>query len=388
MHPDAKLDPTLASLIETLVDAADANLRDRILVQAAMRFGSASAAALFRVTAGNEIPDPTWHLVVYRGELEFLPSEQEVRAISNGELPVAFVPGSLVLFGGEGSSRRALALGGVLDADEKADLFESLLVMLGILEEGESTLTPLPRAPVLLDRVLPPFPSRRGRETTSHGRVEHDLRNLLSCIRTTQELLAQFGDGLTEDEHQGFSEALERECLRAGDLIIGALDREAPDAHRNEGGRAPDSRIVRDAAVAEQAALRRGKIELQLDIDEAVEGLASALSELDLARVVHDLVADACQAFAGREGPRTLRVLLGLERRTSRTGIALVVESDGSPGPEPHAGAGLRNGPGSGHGFAIVRSLVEGVSGEVQVGSGSQGDALFRVWIPLARKSA
>jgi len=388
MPPDAELDPTLASLIETLVEAADANLRDRILVQAAMRPGIAHAAALFRVTAGNEISDPTWHLVVYRGERELLPSEQEVRAVSNGELPVAFEPGGLVLFGGEGSSRRALALGGVLDADEKADLFESMLVMLGVLEESESTLAPLPRAPVLLDRVLPPFPAPRGRNTTSHGRVEHDLRNLLSCIRTTQELLAQFGDGLTEDEYQGFSEALERECLHAGDLIIGALDREAPEARGAEPCRAPDSRIVRDAAVAERAALRRGKIELQLDIDAAVEGLASALSELDLARVVHDLVADARQAFAGCEGPRILRVLLAPERRTSRAGIALVVESNGSLGPEPPSGAGLRAGPGSGHGFAIVRRLVEEVSGEVQVGSGSQGGALFRVWIPLARKSA
>jgi signal transduction histidine kinase len=140
----------------------------------------------------------------------------------------------------------------------------------------------------------------------------------------------------------------------------------------------------------ERAALRNGKIELQLDIDEAVEGIASALSELDLARVVHDLVADARQAFAGREGPQTLRVLLALERRTSRSGIALVVESDGWTGPEPPGGAGLPNGPGtgSGHGLAIVRSLVERVSGEVQVGSGSRGDALFRVWIPLARESA
>jgi len=301
MTPDAELDPTLASLIETLVDAADASLRDRILVQAAMRFGIAHAAALFRVTGGLDVPDPAWHLVVYRGDLDLLPSEQEVRAVSNGELPGAVEPGAIVLFGGEGPSRRALALGGVLDADEKTDLFESLLVTLGVLEEGETTLTPLPRAPVLLDRVLPPFPARRGRDVTSRGRVEHDLRNLLSCIRTTQELLAQFGDGLTEDEYHGFTEAMERECLRAGDLIIGALDREASEAHGDGPRRAPDSQIVRDAAVAERAALRNGKIELQLDIDEAVEGIASAIPELDLARVVHDLVADARQAFAGRE---------------------------------------------------------------------------------------
>lgn len=103
--------------------------------------------------------------------------------------------------------------------------------------------------------------------------------------------------------------------------------------------------------------------------------------------VVSNLVRNAIEAGEGR--PVHVRVSLGKARR--HPGLTLVVEDDGPGIPESTRHSlfdpfvtSKQNG--TGLGLAVVRKIIEGHEGSIEVDRGELGGARFKVYLPLEQE--
>jgi len=196
----------VTALIDLLIETAEVGQRDRILLEAVVSQPWVEAAALWR--PGSDGPEfgARWHQVLSRGPADALPARDVIHTVVHGERSGDFYPSVRVLQAGTGRGAFALAVACCDAPEEEAELLESLLCLFSVID-GEND------ADRELDQWIPLLP------TEESPRIEHDLRNMLTGIQATQELLAAYGDELSEEEIGHFSELIEHECTRAGDLL-------------------------------------------------------------------------------------------------------------------------------------------------------------------------
>lgn len=417
----------LRHLIETLVESADPPTRRRILLESVIGSGVARAAAVWHPARPAGDPaglqsgrNAAWLPVLSRGPEELLPSAGEVEAVAGGLLAPNLPHRRAVLLAGGTPPSLALALGEVDLDDERVDLVEGLLLTWSAVEAPEISDAP--------EDLLPPIAGAggAGRTVDAEGGVEslaHDLRNLLTGIRTTQDVLSALGPDLSRDEADAFACTVERECRRAGELINLTLEGVAPvlGAARGAGSEptvpaAPaDAAVVaRDVALSENAQCRAAGLALELRVDPAVGSLAVALSGSALERILRNLLVNAREALLARtaensgdaghplrdehdrgqalRGTGRIRLEL-LADPTHHGGLVACVEDDG-----PGIPAALRrtlflpgvtskpagDAAGHGQGLASVARLLGACGGQIRARNVPAGGARFELWVPAA----
>jgi len=286
-----------------------------------------------------------------------------VRAFLDGELPGGLPHRGEVIVFRTGAEGAALVLGEA-DLEEPArDVLEALLVVAEVVhraETGGSTA----------DIVEPALPRNRP-DPAEFRRTLHDLRNLLTAIDTG---LADPGLAVREPR-------FDRECQRAGELLLGALD--LPPT-----GPAPLMPALRDVCSSEAAACSREGIVLETVLDPEAEAWWTRLSENAVERLARNLLVNARQAIA-RRTPRPgapagrIEVRLRLERGPPAS-LTFEVADDGAGWPsEPSRGLPPARGLGAtGIGLESSRTLVEAAGGSLEVEPAPEGGALFRIVLP------
>jgi two-component system C4-dicarboxylate transport sensor histidine kinase DctB len=205
--------------------------------------------------------------------------------------------------------------------------------------------------------------------------MRHDLRNALTSLAATREMLHRFGDDLSAEEASHFRDVVDRECTRVGALLGRAAGLEIRSA------RSSVAEVARDVLEVERAALEASSIRSSIDVDPRAEQLGSLLGADDLARVLRNLVVNAREALSGRGRGH---IGITVEARGDDE-LVIRVEDDG-PGLlhvdarsifEPGISSGKE--PGRGQGLAIVRALVEGVGGDARAWTRASGGAAFEI---------
>jgi signal transduction histidine kinase len=282
---------------------------------------------------------------------------------------------------GTPGDRLALALGATSLVEDALDAAESLFAAYAIVAGSTDALDafagPMPRGSAIPGDVRGAVDS-----STEAARLRHDLRNVLTSLQSTRELLLRFGTELSPSEAHHFEEVVERECDRVGALLGRAARGEGE--HPMKRHRSPAAAIVRDVVDAERAESARDAIEIFVQISAAIATEASPIDDADLARILRNLIVNAREALA-RVGGGSIRV--ALERTIQPTGdeLRLTVEDDG-PGISPLAldtifesGVSTNSAEGRGQGLAIVRSLARRAGGDARAHNRIEGGATFEV---------
>jgi signal transduction histidine kinase len=211
--------------------------------------------------------------------------------------------------------------------------------------------------------------------------ASHDLRTPLASLRAMIEAIE---DGVIPEgpERDRYMAEMGKSVDSLTALTDDLFDLIKLDAGEIEAD-APLERLadVTSAALAlcEGAALEKG-ISLRATLGDATDALTSPR----VARVIQNLVQNAI-----RHTPSGGSVAVRAERAGG--GIALVVEDDGEGIPaesremvfEPFwRGDSARTSNGSGLGLTLVKRIVEGLGGEIAVGSAATGGARFDVSLP------
>jgi len=360
MDPRTRIEP-IAPLIETLVSCEDPALRDRVLVEAARLCSGARGVALW-----HPIPSQgtaCWQPVLTLGHSDGLPTDGQVRAVAEGRLSGDLgLDRHVVTLEGAGGPR-ALALSGALD-EESLELVEGLFALARQLEAADD------------DPLQPPLPADPDRSATPEGLadVRHDLRNLLTTLRSACDYVERFADEMDDEECLRASDVVTRDLGRIGRLLVEALDGE-PDERPSWS----PAELVRDVIAS-----------LEPEFDDAGLSIAAGpltartspeeLCEVDARRIVENLVRNALEALRASGSGAT--VTLGWTDGDGHS--TLTVEDDGPGLPEPvepwfergrtHGKAG-----GSGLGLGIVRDLARGSNATVRASNRAGGGARFAV---------
>jgi two-component system, OmpR family, sensor histidine kinase KdpD len=217
--------------------------------------------------------------------------------------------------------------------------------------------------------------------------VSHDLRTPLASILASAGSLRQREVEWTDDERQGFAEAIEQESTRL-DRIVGNL----LDLSRLESGTLqPDRGWYEPTAMIDEVAARLRPLvaphALVLDLPDELPPVHVDYSEVD--QVLSNLIENAAKYSPPSADIRVTASVNG--------GALVVTVADGGPGISPDAmprvfepffrASGVQRG-GSGLGLAVARGLVEAHGGRIWVENRPQGGASFSFEIPAAAQGA
>ena len=382
-------DGALAELIETLIDCADGPLRDRILLEAVLSSGAAAAASLWKLLppGSRDGHEPVWTPVLRRGPRDLLPTDSEVQTHLEGRPSFELRSGQRVVPATGGL--QALVLGGAGGAEAEGDLAEDLIEAL--LEVWAATEGPADPTEDAQEGIPAPLPGdARGVWPTAPPELRpllHDLRNLMTGIRTNLEL-EEPGEKPGSLRHA----LVDRECQRAGSLLLECLD-DRDQKNSDAGGLTGSGTgclprpVLVDAVASEQGACRRAGIELHADLPPGLDALRVPLDEVALDRVARNLLINAREALEARRGagspdsasPGRPGGRVQLECRPARggpeghPGVRLSVRDDG-PGFPPEllgslfeAGKSTKGSPGRGQGLRGLWELLESAGGLASV---------------------
>ncbi len=356
-----------SALIDLLVGTAELSLRDRLVLETGLAAAATDSGALWRRSPGSE-----WRPSVERGRRggRFEAERATRRAL---ESPIAAtLPGFSLVRSEIGANGVALVLAGALEEDAE-DALEALLTCLSIVELAGGVL-PGPEAPL-------PAPAREG----ELGRIQHDVRNALTSLMATRQVLDRFGADLAHDERQAFDEAVNRECERTGAILAqGLTGRRSPrSAH------ATSAEIATDVLAVERAELERAGCHLDIRIAEDARLAVPACGAEAWSRIVRNLVANAREAAAAGGGGCTIEVGLA----SWNEGVHLRVEDRAGGLPEValpqlfEAGFTTGKPVGTGQGLGVVRDLALAAGGALLVERRVAG-ACFEVWMPNSAERA
>jgi two-component system sensor histidine kinase KdpD len=215
--------------------------------------------------------------------------------------------------------------------------------------------------------------------------VSHDLRTPLATIMASAGSLRQQDVVWTEEERQGFAQAIEEQAERLNRLVGNLLD-----LSRIEGGSLRPHKTWHDfASLVEDVLLRLGPVTRRHRVRVSIpDGLPPVLLDpVEIDEVLYNLVENAAKyappdteiTIEAEPAGETLRVSVS-DRGSGIPPTALprlfdafyrVVDA------QPRA-AGL------GLGLAIVKGLVEAHGGRVWVENRAGGGARFTFTLPLA----
>jgi len=215
--------------------------------------------------------------------------------------------------------------------------------------------------------------------------VSHDLRTPLATIMASASSLRQNDVVWTEDERQGFAQAIEQEAERLNRLVGNLLDLSRIEAGslRPQKSWQDVEALVDDTVDRLRTVTARHNFQLEMQKDLPPVWL----DPVEIGQVIYNLVENATK-YVPPESDITLEV-----RRQG--GVLAFTVSDRGPGipsqsiphlfdpfyrvmdgrPRPH-GLGL--------GLAIVKGLVEAHGGRVWVENRPGGGAQFTFTVPLA----
>jgi signal transduction histidine kinase len=338
-------------LVDLLVRDADPRLRDRLLLEVCLQISGAACGAVWRREPGTE-----WRPLLERGTRGEVPGPEAVRAALSGARGTC-PPGCAVACAAAGGRGLAVAIGGARAQDGEVETLEGLLAAVLLLEAADPAAGAAPHAPL---------PAERG----SLRRLEHDVRNALTSLQATQQVLDLMGGELDPAESARFRAAVERECARTGALLARGL---APQAARAAQA-AHAAEVVRDVLATEAGRLREAGVEVRLRVAAQAEGLPAAPTPEDFGRVVRNLVVNAREALeqGARPGGR-LELELWTEATPAGPVLGLRVEDHGAELPDVALHELLRPGCtfgkawGSGLGLAAVREVVQRAGGCLSV---------------------
>ncbi|MBL8857991.1 MAG: HAMP domain-containing histidine kinase [Planctomycetes bacterium] len=363
--------------IELLCAAGDEHVRDRLLVECVLSLRCARAAALWRpltTAVGVE-----WRERLARGPADSLPRRAQFDALRRGELSQTSIPGVRVFT----ADSVALALGGVTCEDDELDPVAALLHVFALV--GCASDTGAPRAPLPAARNTQPSV-----DSDEDRRLRHDLANVLTSLRATEDMLKNFSVGLSGDETAHFRAVVEHECARAGELLAGAfLPRALPQRAPTEGGSCAVLAVLTRVLDAEHALNTHAGITVETLIDPSTRDARVPLSEADLSRCLQNLLVNAREALAGRAGSRVWITLEHLYFGATHSALRLIVEDDGVGFPAwPlerlfEAGSTTKEAGSDGQGLSIVRGLIEQSGGRIRAYRRASGGAAFEMtWPP------
>ncbi|WP_374568893.1 response regulator [Ideonella sp.] len=218
--------------------------------------------------------------------------------------------------------------------------------------------------------------------------VAHELNNPLAIVMGRASLLEEKCDHEPElrDEAQRIRKAAER-CGRIVRTFLN-MARSKP----SQRGPVSLNEMVRAAADMLQYGYRTHNITQELALGEALPPVMADSDEIG--QVVMNLLINAQQALAGKQGPRRVRVQSGVEpRRDNREPrVWLRVEDNGLGVPaaaRQHVFDAFfttkPEGVGTGLGLAMSRSLARAHGGDLVLEAGSSlGGASFRLSLPIS----
>lgn len=209
--------------------------------------------------------------------------------------------------------------------------------------------------------------------------VAHELNNPLAILLAQATLLKEKAPDAAVHKR---AERIEAAAERSGRIVKSflAMARQKPP----ERGAMRLNEVVRGALEMTGYGLRSNGVELEQALDPALPEIEA---DRDLiGQVVANLLINAQQALQESEHPRRIRVA------TRREGAMVALEvSDNGPGVPAAVLERIFDpyfttkpvGVGTGIGLAICRKVVEEHGGNITVGRGLLGGALFRVLLPI-----
>jgi two-component system sensor histidine kinase KdpD len=214
--------------------------------------------------------------------------------------------------------------------------------------------------------------------------VSHDLRTPLATIMASASSLRQHDVAWTDEEREGFAQAIEQEAERLNRLVGNLLD-----LSRIEAGSLRPQMSWQDLEVLiDDAELRLRPVTAEHLLQvEVPDDLAPVwLDPVEIGQVLYNLVENACK-YAPEHTDVTLRV-----RR--EPGVVAISVSDCGPGLPPSAMShlfdpfyrvvdGQPRPQGLGLGLAIVKGLVDAHGGQVWAENRPGGGAQFTFTLPV-----
>jgi hypothetical protein len=357
-----------ATLIDLLVHSTELTLRDRLVLETGLAAAATDSGALWR-----REPDGVWRPSVERGRRggRFETERAARRALENPLAPS--LPGFACVRAELGARGVALVLASPLE-EEAEDALEALLACMLIVELASGDAPHGPEAP------LPAAVHEPGAAAPGElGRIQHDVRNALTSLMATRQVLERFGADLGAEERRAYTDAVSRECERTGSILaLGLLGVDGKGARMSTA-----AEITLDVLALERAELTRAGCEVRTDIDAEARALRPACGAESWSRIVRNLVTNAREAAAIRGGRS------GLEVALRRAGNDLRLTMEDAAGGLPaialptlfEAGFSAGKAGGSGRGLEVVRALVVAARGAVFV-QRREGGARFEVWMP------
>lgn len=360
------------------MQSTEVTLRDRLVLETGMAAASAESGSLWRRDLAAD-----WRPSVERGRRggRFEAERATRRALESPLTPT--LPGFALVRAEVGPRGVALVLAGSID-EETEDALEALLACMLIVELADGDSPRGPEAPL-------PAPA----STTRLGRIQHDVRNALTSLMATRQVLERFGADLASGERQAFTEAVSRECERTGSILAqgllghGASHGQVPAAGPTSpaGHACPAGQVLEDVLALEQVALSQLGCDVRTRIADDARELHAACGSEAWSRIVRNLVTNAREAYATRSAGGALSVQL----TRADGGIALTIEDVAGGLPRVALATLFEDGftsgkaMGSGQGLAVVRSLTLESRGTLLVQRCSNG-ARFEVWMPASAR--
>ncbi|HVP39814.1 MAG TPA: ATP-binding protein [Candidatus Saccharimonadales bacterium] len=209
-------------------------------------------------------------------------------------------------------------------------------------------------------------------------RIAHEIKNPLTPVKLAVHRLRSLEAALEPQDRTRLAESLD-----AVDREVESLRRMADAFSRFSRLPEPDRRPVTVPAVVRSVAEMYEGSPLRLEWS-APDELTARLDEGQLRQALHNLIQNGSDATGGG-GP--VRVEVSAAARAGRAGLRIRVE-DGGPGfgAEALARAGepyfTEKTHGTGLGLAMVRQIVEGHGGAMELGNAPGGGARVDLWIP------
>lgn len=262
-----------------------------------------------------------------------------------------------------------------------------LQVILGRMERADGTTLIISIIRDISEELAAERRLRRAERLASVGTliggVAHELNNPLHAIRNFAELLL---DAPRDAEEQEDLETIRREADRAAQ-IVADLRLLAWQSQAEEGTKKPvDLNDVAEHVLKVRSySLSTNNVETQRDFAEALPPIQGDRGQLE--QVVLNLVVNAEQAMAGRQGEKRLTI----RTRASDRGASLTVIDTGT-GIEPADMDRLFDpfwttkppGEGTGLGLPLVHGIVTEHRGEIHVESEPGKGTSFRIDLPAS----
>jgi signal transduction histidine kinase len=130
-----------------------------------------------------------------------------------------------------------------------------------------------------------------------------------------------------------------------------------------------------------------------IEIDKRLKNVVAKVYAMDIESIVLNLITNSFNAIPNSDRPRKLRIELDHENKDSTKGMKLIV-ADSGPGiakeyidkiwiPLWTTKVGKKGRNGTGLGLTIVKSIVDELHGEINVGVDEElGGAKFTIWLP------